>query len=617
MSNIRIAARPSYPLDLAVVARRRPALFLCLGVVGAACLGQLAALDNIRAVLSTGAFFDTDDAMRAVQVRDLMAGQSWFDMTQTRLDPPGGVFMHWSRIVDVPLVLLIKAFDLITTPEMAERWARIAFPLLLTIVFFVLVVALCECLLGRKARWFALAAAFLYGPATGQFEPGRIDHHAPQIVLLAVVVWALAEAFVARRVGYAAIAGAAVALSMAISVENLPFIAAVIGALGIIWVLDGVSSAPILRAFAAGLAGASPLVFVATVAPSRWSIVADDALSLSQLTTLLSAGAALFLFAALRVRSRLLRAAGASLLAVAVGTTLVLVLPGLAERPFAHLDPVLRALWLDRVDEAQPLLRKWRDDPGFAIGIFMPALIGVAAAGWRVARDTDSARRRVWLIIFGAACTGLAASFVMVRTMAAVQALVLPASLALVFRIRSVLMQRHALWSGPAAATALILATSAMGWAAMSTRIVQATGDHAIASSSAISSRSTTISMCATPAAFAQLATLPKGLVLADPDLGGYILAHTHHAVMAGAYHRNERGMRAAIAAFTGDDTHADDAIRSTHAQYVVVCADAVDRAMTESAPDGLLAKLLRGQDPPTLRHLAAQHAPLAIYLVN
>jgi hypothetical protein len=38
----------------------------------------------------------TDDAMRLVEVRDLLAGQAWFDLTQHRLDPPQGSLMHWS-----------------------------------------------------------------------------------------------------------------------------------------------------------------------------------------------------------------------------------------------------------------------------------------------------------------------------------------------------------------------------------------------------------------------------------------------------------------------------------------------------------------------------------------
>jgi hypothetical protein len=42
--------------------------------------------------------------MRLVEVRDLIAGQGWFDLTQHRLDPPG-VSIHWSRVIDAPLAV--------------------------------------------------------------------------------------------------------------------------------------------------------------------------------------------------------------------------------------------------------------------------------------------------------------------------------------------------------------------------------------------------------------------------------------------------------------------------------------------------------------------------------
>ena len=56
-------------------------------------------------------FGDPDDALRLVQVRDLLAGQSWFDLHQYRVAAPEGVAMHWSRLVDVPIaavILLLK-----------------------------------------------------------------------------------------------------------------------------------------------------------------------------------------------------------------------------------------------------------------------------------------------------------------------------------------------------------------------------------------------------------------------------------------------------------------------------------------------------------------------------
>jgi hypothetical protein len=51
--------------------------------------------------------------MRLQQVRDWLAGQSWFDVTQYRVDPPHGLPMHWSRLLDVPLaavILLVRPF---------------------------------------------------------------------------------------------------------------------------------------------------------------------------------------------------------------------------------------------------------------------------------------------------------------------------------------------------------------------------------------------------------------------------------------------------------------------------------------------------------------------------
>ena len=46
---------------------------------------------NLRDVWTSGQFADTDDAMQLVEMRNWRAGQGWFDMTVTRMDPPIGV----------------------------------------------------------------------------------------------------------------------------------------------------------------------------------------------------------------------------------------------------------------------------------------------------------------------------------------------------------------------------------------------------------------------------------------------------------------------------------------------------------------------------------------------
>src|SRR5450759_2218463 len=83
----------------------------------------------------------TDDAMRLVQVRDLIGGQGWFDLFQHRLDPPGAS-MHWSRVVDVPLAALILVLRPLIGTHGAETVTLFLWPLLLLAAALMLVAAI-------------------------------------------------------------------------------------------------------------------------------------------------------------------------------------------------------------------------------------------------------------------------------------------------------------------------------------------------------------------------------------------------------------------------------------------------------------------------------------------
>ncbi|TGQ96437.1 GtrA family protein, partial [Mesorhizobium sp. M4B.F.Ca.ET.200.01.1.1] len=49
---------------------------------------------------------DYDNMLRLVEVRDLLAGQGWFDLHQYRMGLEGGFVMHWSRLVDAPIAAI-------------------------------------------------------------------------------------------------------------------------------------------------------------------------------------------------------------------------------------------------------------------------------------------------------------------------------------------------------------------------------------------------------------------------------------------------------------------------------------------------------------------------------
>ena len=93
-------------------ARFEPILLALLATIFVTLVG-------LRGSEATG-IANSDDLMRLVEVRDLLAGQSWFDMHQYRLGLEGGTLMHWSRLVDAPIASIVMALTALTERELAK-----------------------------------------------------------------------------------------------------------------------------------------------------------------------------------------------------------------------------------------------------------------------------------------------------------------------------------------------------------------------------------------------------------------------------------------------------------------------------------------------------------------
>lgn len=228
--------------------------------------------------LGRGNDMSTDDAMRLVEVRDLLAGQGWFDLTQYRLNPPDGVVMHWSRLIDLPLAMLIRAGETVLPTSIAERVAAIVWPAALLLIFLAGVARLAHELAGAAAARLALIFAALTGPLLQHFRPGAIDHHNAQLALL---VWSLALAVHAPlRPRDAALAGALSAISLAIGLEMAPAIVALAAAMALRWIADGENARTTTSAFALAFAMSALVLFMATVPPTGYAATACDVLSI-------------------------------------------------------------------------------------------------------------------------------------------------------------------------------------------------------------------------------------------------------------------------------------------------------------------------------------------------
>jgi hypothetical protein len=560
-------------------------LITVLGLASAFAIG----LPTIK----TGVFdaMSTDDAMRLVGVRDLINGQGWFDLWQYRLDPPG-VLMHWSRVVDLPLTVSILLLKPVIGMHGAETVMLFLWPLLLFAVALALVVAIARQMSDGAvaAQIGAAVLTVLAEPALVHFQPGAIDHHNAQIdLLLALILFALQ---IERSTTKAALAGLAASLSLAIGVEMLPAIAAISIAMVGLFIWRGAPVARQVAAFAMAMAASSVVLALALLPlPELASPVCD---SLGGPLLLLTIGGGVGLTAMVgidRYRSTLwLRLATAAGSAIALIGVFITLFPGCIASPYAQLDPLLVSLWLDKVQETISLATMLRLGPEQVPGFYaFPAIaLGVAAVALIRSNPLDRFRWVVGIVALSV-LTGI--SVWEMRGTGGASMVAAP-----IFAAGAVVV-----WPSLAVGRSLVLLAFVVSPAAFATL-----GSAAKPLIDLIFKPQTMVvepvkNRCQSVSDVASLRRLPKGRVMAPIDLGPAILAETSHEVFAAPYHRNDDGNLAMLKLMLAPPPIARQMLSDRHVDYVVICQRDPNRSITERAPDGLEAILVRGETPEFL----------------
>ncbi len=543
-------------------------------------------------------FPDPDDAMRLVQVRDWMAGQSWWDVSQHRLW--GGHFaMHWSRLVDLPLALAMGLLDPVFGPTLSTRIATTAVPMVTLLAVMALGAELTRRVCGLERAKMAVLLAPLSVPLLYQVLPLRIDHHGWQIVFALLAVVSLVGKPDARSGG---VTGAALATLLTISLEGLPVTVAVLGVSMLGWAFDPTRRRQAL-ATAWTLTGGVIVLHVATRGPALFT-PACDAVSPVWIAAL-SVGAVGATIAMVVPRLPLL--GRLAILAVAGGAalaTLVLIEPQCLGGPFAGLDPLVRRFWYDNVSEGMPI---WAQTPSWAvmtIGFPITGLIGGAFA-WRASGGADRAR---WTMLLALAAATFALSLLVMRTGATANALALPggawAMHAMLTRARAV---QGVFVRVLATAGALLAATPGLAGSALFGPPEANIGDSS-------SVPGVARLMCDRGREISDLAALPVATLFAPIDVTPEILATTRHRAIAGGYHRNLAALHRTIATFMADPDAAHRLVVASAADYVVGCPGANETEMYKHfAPNGLWARLERGEKIDWLKPVNIAHSPVLV----
>jgi hypothetical protein len=551
-------------------------------------LASVLLIISTRAVISGRTGWDPDDQLRLVQLRDFLGGQGWFDTTQYRLNSPDGAPMHWSRLIELPLALLVTIFAPIIGTARAEMLAGTAVPLACLAAIAFMASAIATRFAGKFAGIVALILVFMTPAVLIQTRPMRIDHHGWQIVMAMLGLWSLY--WPSRKWGGVTL-GLALATWLHISLEGAPMTAAFFLLLGWRWIFgrsDGLRLFWALAAFAL----VSVTLFFGTSSVGLMARNFCDTVSPMHIGAIVL-GSAILLPAlhshTLQHRWRLLAAVVAGAVVVAC---LLLAAPICAQGAFAGLDPLVREYWYGNVSEGLPI---WHQDQEAAWTLIAGPLAGLAAL--------LALRKHYRGLPFGTLAFLLLyatiLSFFVFRTVsvaaafAAIPVALWIAQLFARWRTCEIPVRRILL-------IMLMLSLAVPGAIAgpLVRKLTSATVDNVTGR------RETHSEKCESVASVKKLSLLPDSSIIAPFDMGPAILLNTRHRVLASSHHRNEAGMRDQILIFRSTPEKAKALMLKRGITHIAVCPDEAELGLyAKKDPNGLWAALANAKVPDWLEN--------------
>ena len=562
---------------------------------------------------------DTDDNIRYVQVKDWLAGQGWYDLRQYRLDPPGGANIHWSRLVDLPIAGLMLFFRAFTDQALADRLACAIAPLLPLLVLMLSLGFIGRRLAGPWGWVLAALAPLAAQMGLGMYAPMRIDHHGWQ---LALALTMLAGVIDTNRLRGGVMAGLSSALSVAIGMEMIVYLAAGGGLIALRWVFrDGAERR--MLPYAVSLAGGTSILYLLFASQANRAMVCD-AISPIWVSVFGAAGAGMVLLSALRLKSWMPRLVAGALVGGAVALFFWANWPQCLS-PY-QISPELQRLWLANIREAKPITAQAQSMVVPLLAIPVAGLLGLLWALWDARRDSE--RLWAWITVGLMMIFSTALLFWQIRAGPAAQLLAIPPAAWAAHRMAAAIFTGSRRVRIAAGAGAALLAAIAFAYP-LYPQIVplyqSVTGTKprpwrpsAIARNDAIKKAN---GRCRTLPALQLLDQLPPATIFTMVDLGPRIIATTHHSAVAGPYHRNGAAILDIHHAFDGPAADFRPIAARHHATYLLICPNFPEGTIYQSrSPGGFYADLMRGQRPdwlvPVPLHSEISSMPYQLYRI-
>ena len=556
--------------------------------------------------ITTLAGWDPDDQLRLVQLRDFLGGQSWFDNTQYRMNAPQGALMHWSRLTELPLALLVLIFSPFFGQAVAEMIAGTAVPLLLLGAIAYILAQVATRLANAEAGIVAALLTLITPVLLLQLRPMRIDHHGWQIFLAVLALWTMFWPD-KRRGGL--VLGIALAVWLHISLEGAPVTAAFFLLLGWRWIIEKAHGQRLMWTILS-FATVSILLFLGT--QSNPFAIYCDSISPPHVAAIVMAAAVMMPAIAAKPEQRRWRLMAAVAAAAVAFSVILLVAPQCAAGAFGGLDPLVREYWYIHISEGLPVWhQRWRD----VLILMATSVCGIVALAALQTKSEGSTSKDIRLAGYFLIYT-IALSLLVFRTAAVAAAFAIP----LIAVWINNLFQRYRRSQIPAQRIGLV--TLMMLLLVPGPLLIQlySFGERITGSHPSVKTLATEVATtaCEAPTSVSALAALPKARIVAPFDMGPAILLTTPHQVLASSHHRNKAGMRDHIEIFRSAPDTAMNIIARRGITHLVVCAGESELGFyARKDPIGLWAQLLKGKVPAWLEPMPDMGKGIKVWKVR
>ncbi|MDP4120110.1 MAG: hypothetical protein Q8876_03525 [Bacillota bacterium] len=323
-------------------------------------------------------FRDTDSFMRMVRVDELHGTNNWYDSTIMRSDAPVGETLHWSRPLDVMLLVGADVLSpFVGFNRGLEYWAFV----MNTLLGIFALAAACWALkpyFSRMSRFFAAVILTLSFGFFGMFVLGDPDHHSLLLTLFILQIGILFRMLKKEYPEYYSIVGGVISgLAIWVSIESMVTVALIFACIGLAWIVYGRFYLNRLRKYSLTLLVSIIVSIALERTPSSWLVWEYDKISAVHAILFFVVFAVISLmYVCNKYCNTLLK----RILNTICGLfTLIIVLilwvPKLFHGPFVDVNPAIIPIWLDKIIEMQPLYKQ-----GFQYMLSVTATILFAAA---------------------------------------------------------------------------------------------------------------------------------------------------------------------------------------------------------------------------------------------